>query len=135
MEPKSLKRVITFGTFDVFHLGHLNVLERARSFGQQLIVGVSTDKLTHDKKQRFPVYTQEERRRIVQAIRVVDEVFYEESLELKGNYIQQYKADVLVMGDDWKGEFDEFSSLCDVVYLPRTPSISTTAIIEKIRTE
>ncbi|NNL55454.1 MAG: adenylyltransferase/cytidyltransferase family protein [Woeseia sp.] len=135
MKDKSPKRVITFGTFDVFHLGHLNVLERARSFGHHLIVGVSTDKLTHDKKRRRPVYTQEERRRIVEAIRVVDEVFYEESLELKGDYIQQYQANVLVMGDDWKGEFDEFSSLCDVVYLPRTPSISTTAIIEKIRTE
>ena len=135
MEAKSAKRVITFGTFDVFHVGHLNVLERARSFGHQLIVGVSTDKLTYDKKRRYPVYTQEERFRIVEAIRVVDEVFYEESLELKGNYIQQYQADVLIMGDDWKGKFDEFSSLCDVVYIPRTPSISTTAIIEKIRTE
>lgn len=135
MAGTSVKRVITFGTFDVFHLGHLNILEQASSYGQQLVVGVSTDKLTFDKKRRLPVYTQEERRRIVAAINVVDEVFYEESLELKGDYIQQHHADVLVMGDDWKGKFDEFLSLCDVVYLPRTPSISTTAIIEKIRTK
>ena len=131
----SVKRVITFGTFDVFHLGHLNILEQARSFGHQLIVGVSTDKLTFDKKRRNPVYTQEERRRIVAAINVVDEVFYEESLERKGDYIKQHRANVLVMGDDWKGKFDEFSSMCEVVYLPRTPSISTTAIIEKIKSE
>lgn len=130
-----MKRVITFGTFDVFHLGHLNILEQARSFGHQLIVGVSTDKLTFDKKRRYPVYTQEERRRIVAAINVVDEVFYEESLERKGDYIKQHRANVLVMGDDWKGKFDEFSSICEVVYLPRTPSVSTTAIIEKIKSE
>jgi glycerol-3-phosphate cytidylyltransferase len=128
-----VKRVITFGTFDVFHLGHLNILEQARLFGHHLIVGVSTDQLTFNKKQRYPVYTQEERRRIVAAINVVDEVFYEESLEQKGDYIRQYSADVLVMGEDWKGKFDEFSSICEVAYLPRTPSISTTAIIEKIR--
>lgn len=130
-----MKRVITFGTFDVFHLGHLNILEQARSFGHQLIVGVSTDKLTFDKKRRNPVYTQEERRRIVAAINVVDEVFYEESLERKGDYIKRHRANILVMGDDWKGKFDEFSSMCEVIYLPRTPSISTTAIIEKIKSK
>ncbi len=135
MITESKKRVITFGTFDVFHLGHLNVLERARSFGDELIVGVSTDELTRSKKKRYPVYTQEERLRIVAAIRVVDEVFYEESLDLKGDYIQQHRASVLVMGDDWRGKFDEYSELCEVVYISRTPSISTTAIIEKIRSE
>lgn len=125
--------VITFGTFDVFHVGHLRILQRARSFGSELIVGISTDALNFDKKGKFPVYTQEERREIVDALTCVKQTFYEESLDLKGEYIQRFEADILVMGDDWKGKFDEFSSLCEVVYLPRTPAISTTEVIEKIR--
>jgi glycerol-3-phosphate cytidylyltransferase len=124
---------ITFGTFDVFHVGHLRILERARSYCSALIVGISTDQFNFDKKGRLPVYNQDERREIIQALKCVDAVFFEESLELKGEYIKQYRADVLVMGDDWQDKFDEFSSLCEVVYLPRTPAISTTAVIEKIR--
>ena len=126
-------RVITFGTFDVFHIGHLRILERARQFGDYLLVGVSTDHFTLAKKQRNPVYTQDERCEIIQALRCVDEVFVEESLELKRHYIQHYRADVLVMGDDWAGRFDEFRDICRVEYLPRTPSISTTVVIEKIK--
>lgn len=126
-------RVITFGTFDVFHIGHLRILERARLFGSYLIVGISTDQLNFDKKQRYPVYTQDERQEIISSLRCVDEVFFEESLELKKSYLQKFKADVLVMGDDWSGKFDEFRDICRVEYLPRTPSISTTAVIEKIR--
>ena len=128
-----MKRVITFGTFDLFHLGHLSLLERARNQGDWLIVGVSTDRLNESKKGRPPVYPEGERMRIVQALRVVDEVFPEESLEQKEHYIRLYNAQVLVMGDDWAGRFDTFRNLCDVVYLPRTPSISTTATIERIR--
>lgn len=127
------KRVITFGTYDVFHVGHLRILERARSLGDFLIVGVSSDSLNREKKGRFPIYSQEERLEIVSALRCVDSVFVEVSLELKGHYIRKYSADILVMGDDWCGCFDEFSDLCEVVYLPRTPSISTTEVIEKIR--
>ena len=126
-------RVITFGTFDVFHVGHLRILERARSLGDYLLVGVSTDALNFSKKGREPIYNEHERMEIISAIRYVDEVFLEDSLELKRHYIQTYQADVLVMGDDWKGKFDEFSDICKVVYLRRTPSISTTAVIEKIR--
>jgi len=125
--------VLTFGTFDVFHVGHLRLLERAGALGDSLVVGVSTDKLNIEKKGRPPVYHQDERREIIQALKCVDEVFFEESLALKGEYIKQYKADVLVMGDDWQNKFDEFSSICEVVYLPRTPAISTTEVIEKIR--
>lgn len=128
-------RVITFGTFDVFHIGHLHILDRARQFGDHLIVGVSTDKLNYRKKGRRPVYTQHERYEIISALRCVDEVFLEESLDLKRQYLERYRADVLVMGDDWKGKFDEFSDICRVEYLPRTPSISTTAVIEKIKVE
>ena len=128
-----MKRVITFGTFDVFHAGHLNLLERARQLGDWLGVGVSTDELNRAKKGRRPVYGFDERRRILAALRCVDEVFAEESLEQKRDYLKRYRADILVMGDDWRGRFDEFSDLCKVVYLPRTPSISTTATIERIR--
>jgi glycerol-3-phosphate cytidylyltransferase len=126
-------RVVTFGTFDVFHIGHLRILERARAFGNHLTVGISTDALNFDKKSRYPVYSQEERCEIIRALRCVDEVFLEESLDMKRQYLLKHKADVLVMGDDWKGKFDEFRDICRVEYLPRTPSISTTVVIEKIK--
>jgi glycerol-3-phosphate cytidylyltransferase len=124
--------VITFGTFDVFHVGHLRVIERAASFGDRLVVGVSADELNLRKKDRLPVFTQAERLEIVAALRAVDEVFLEESLELKRDYILKYDAQVLVMGDDWAGKFDDLGDICRVEYLPRTPAISTTALIEKI---
>jgi choline-phosphate cytidylyltransferase len=124
--------VITFGTFDVFHVGHLRVIERAASFGDRLVVGVSADALNLRKKDRLPVFSQAERLEIVGALRAVDEVFVEESLELKRDYILEHDAQVLVMGDDWAGKFDEFEDICRVEYLPRTPAISTTALIEKI---
>lgn len=126
-------RVITFGTFDVFHVGHVNILERARSFGTELYVGVSSDQLNYSKKGRYPIYSEEDRMKIISALSCVDFVFSEESLELKPDYIQQYNADILVMGDDWQGKFDTLSNYCQVKYLPRTPSISTTEIIEVVR--
>ena len=124
--------VITFGTFDVFHVGHLRVIERAAALGDRLVVGVSADALNVRKKGREPVFSQDERLAIVAALKGVDEVFLEESLELKRDYLLQHGADVLVMGDDWRGRFDEFQDICEVVYLARTPAISTTALIEKI---
>lgn len=127
------KTVLTFGTFDVFHVGHLRLLQRAASFGDRLLVGVSSDALNVEKKGRPPVYSQDERTEIIDALKCVDGVFLEESLELKGHYLDKYGADILVMGDDWEGKFDEFSTVCEVVYLPRTPAISTTEVIEKIR--
>jgi glycerol-3-phosphate cytidylyltransferase len=134
-ENLNLVRVITFGTFDVFHIGHLHILERARQLGDYLLVGVSTDQMNFEKKQRYSVYTQDERLEIIRSLRCVDEVFLEKSLELKRQYLLDYQVDILVMGDDWKGKFDEFMDICRVEYLPRTPSISTTAVIEKIRIE
>ena len=130
-----MKRGITFGTFDVFHYGHLRLLERARSLCDHLVVGISSDELNFSKKGRNPTYSFEERSRIVGALKCVDEVFKEESLELKADYIRQFNADILVMGDDWSGKFDWVKPLtgCEIVYLPRTPSISTTEIIERIR--
>lgn len=130
-----VKRVITFGTFDVLHVGHLRILQRARALGDYLIVGVSSDELNVKKKGRLPVFTEAERMTLIGSLRCVDRVFLEESLELKGHYIQRERADVLVMGDDWAGRFDELGDLCEVVYLPRTPAISTTAVIEKIARE
>jgi len=126
--------VITFGTFDVFHVGHLRVIERAAALGDRLVVGVSADALNLKKKGRLPVFSEAERLEIVAALRSVDEVFVEETLEQKREYILRYAADVLVMGDDWAGKFDEFGDICKVHYLTRTPAISTTAIIEKIAT-
>lgn len=128
------RTVITFGTFDVFHVGHLRVIERAAELGDRLVVGVSADALNVRKKGREPVFSESERLAIVAALKAVDEVFLEESLELKRDYIERFAADVLVMGDDWKGRFDHLSDVCEVVYLPRTPAISTTALIEKIST-
>lgn len=128
------KRIVTFGTFDVFHIGHLRILERARALGDYLLVGVSTDQMNFDKKGRYPIYTQKERLEIIRSIRYVDEVFLEESLALKRHYLIKHRADVLVMGNDWAGKFDEFNDICEVRYFTRTPSISTTAIIEKIST-
>jgi glycerol-3-phosphate cytidylyltransferase len=124
--------VITFGTFDVFHVGHVRVLNRAAEFGDRLLVGVSSDQLNQAKKGRRPVFTQEERMEIISNVKSVHGVFLEESLELKRQYVEEHKADVLVMGDDWAGKFDYLGDICKVVYLPRTPSVSTTAIIEHI---
>ena len=111
-----MSRVITFGTFDIFHVGHVRILERAKAMGDTLIVGVSSDALNQSKKGRLPVYSQAERVKIISALKCVDEVFIEESLELKGEYIKQHNADILVMGDDWQGKFDHFNMLCKVHY-------------------
>ncbi len=125
--------VLTFGTFDVLHVGHLHILERAAALGDRLVVGVSSDALNLSKKGRAPVFPQDQRLRIVAALHCVNDVFLEESLELKREYLRRYGADVLAMGDDWRGKFDEFSDVCRVVYFSRTPAISTTAVIEQIR--
>jgi glycerol-3-phosphate cytidylyltransferase len=128
-----MQRVITFGTFDLFHIGHLNLLRRARALGDCLIVGVSSDDLNQSKKAKLPVIPLADRIAIVAGVRYVDEVFVEESLELKGEYLRRHRADVLVMGDDWQGRFDEFTSLCRVEYLPRTPEISSSGLVSALR--
>ena len=132
---KAGKTVITFGTFDLFHVGHLRMLERARALGDRLVVGVSSDKLNFSKKQKNPVFSQGERLEIIAGLRCVDAVFLEETLEQKADYVRAHKAAVLVMGDDWAGKFDWVGKEtgCKVVYLERTPAISTTALVEKIQ--
>lgn len=116
-------RVITFGTFDLLHEGHLRLLQRARDLGDHLIVGVSTDRLNAEKGKRS-FFSQDQRLKCVAALKYVDDVFLEDSLELKDEYIRKWKADLLVMGDDWAGKFDWVS--CKVCYLPRTPGVSST---------
>ena len=124
--------IITFGTFDLFHIGHLRILERAAKMGHRLIVGISTDELNFKKKGRYPIINQEERLLIVKSLSFVTSVFYEESLDLKRAYIINNNATYLIMGDDWINKFDDLKDICDVYYLPRTVDISTTEIIEKI---
>jgi len=127
-------RIITFGSFDLFHIGHLSILQRAKALGDFLIVGVSTDALHYMKKSRYPLFGERERMAIIRSLECVDEVFREESLDGKAHYICQYRANVLVMGDDWAGEFDWCKPYCSVCYLPRTPNISTTRLLREIRT-
>ena len=122
-----MKRVLTYGTFDLLHWGHIRLLKRAKELGDYLIVALSTDEFNALKgKKAYHPY--EERKMMLEAIRYVDLVIPEDSWEQKRHDIQEYHADIFVMGDDWKGKFDELSDLCDVVYLPRTEGISTTKI-------
>jgi choline-phosphate cytidylyltransferase len=127
------RRIITFGTFDLFHIGHLNLITRAAALGDHLIVGVSSDELNLRKKGFLPLFPLRDRLAIVAALRQVDEVFVEESLELKRHYIHDHHADALVMGADWEGKFDDLLDACEVVYLPRTDHISTTSLKERMR--
>ena len=128
-------RVITFGTYDVFHVGHVNILERARLHGSHLIGGVSSDKLNTSKKGRAPIYCEVDRRHILRSLKCVDEVFSEEALELKAEYINFNNADILIMGDDWEGKFDHLKDISEVIYLARTRSVSTTEIVEIVKTK
>ena len=123
-----MKRVITYGTYDLLHYGHINLLTRARALGDYLIVALSTDEFNWNSKQKKCYFSYEKRKQMLEAIRCVDLVIPEENWEQKITDVQLYKADIFVMGDDWKGKFDFLKDYCEVVYLPRTPEISTTAI-------
>lgn len=127
-----MRRVITYGTFDLLHYGHINLLRRAKALGDYLIVALSTDEFNWEGKRKKCFFSYEERRQLLEAIRYVDLVVPEESWEQKVSDIQTYRIDTFVMGDDWKGKFDFLKEYCDVVYLPRTPEISTTRIKEEL---
>lgn len=127
-----MKRVITYGTFDLFHYGHLRLLQRAKLMGDYLIVAVSTDEF-NAVKGKSCCYPFAQRAAIVAAMKHVDLVIPENNWEQKKDDIIFHRADILVMGDDWKGKFDDLSELCQVVYLPRTEGISTTEIKDTIR--
>ncbi|WP_050485216.1 glycerol-3-phosphate cytidylyltransferase [Aeromonas sp. HZM] len=126
-----MKIVITYGTFDLFHVGHIRLLERLSKLGDRLLVGVSTDEF-NDNKGKKSFFSYDERSEILKACRYVDEVFPETDWSQKENDIKRYNADVFAMGDDWKGKFNHLDHLCEVVYLPRTQDISTTHIKNKL---
>lgn len=126
-----MKKVITYGTYDLLHVGHINLLRRAREYGDYLIVVVSSDEFNAIKgKKAF--YSFEDRKKILEAIRYVDEVLPEYTWEQKVDDVVNNNVDVFVMGDDWKGKFDFLKEYCEVVYLPRTDGISTTQIKEEL---
>lgn len=122
-----MKTVITYGTFDILHVGHINLLRRARELGDRLVVGLSTDEFNRGKH-KSALLNYENRKAVLEAIRYVDEVFPERTWEQKAYDIRRYSAAVFVMGDDWEGRFDFLAEHCEVRYLPRTPSVSTTEI-------
>ena len=122
-----MKTIITYGTFDLFHVGHIRLFKRLRQLGDRLVVGVSTDEFNATKG-KVSFYSYEERQEIVAACQYVDEVFAENNWEQKQQDIQQFNADIFAMGVDWEGRFDHLSEFCEVVYLPRTEEVSTTSI-------
>lgn len=128
-----MKKVITYGTFDLFHIGHLNLLRRAKELGDYLIVAVSSDEFNLKEKGKVCQIKDVDRMEIVKAIRYVDEVILEESWDQKVKDVQKYDIDVFVMGDDWKGKFDFLKEYCEVVYLPRTEGISSSQLKEELR--
>ena len=123
-----MKKIITYGTLDLLHYGHINLLQRAKALGDYLIVALSTDEFNWNSKQKKCYFTYEQRKRLLEAVRYVDLVIPEENWEQKINDVKEFKVDTFVMGDDWKGKFDFLKDYCEVVYLPRTPEISTTQI-------
>lgn len=122
-----MKKVITYGTFDLFHMGHLNIIKRAKALGDYLVVAVSSDEFNAIKGKKA-YHNDEERVAILEAIRYVDEVILENDWEQKVRDVKEHNIDLFVMGDDWNGQFDFLSEYCEVVYLPRTDGVSTTQI-------
>lgn len=129
-----MKRVITYGTFDLLHYGHINLLRRAKELGDYLIVALSTDEFNWNEKKKKCYFSYEQRKQLLEAIRYVDLVIPEENWEQKRTDIHEYHADVFVIGDDWKGKFDFLQEEgAEVVYLERTPDISTTTIKQDMK--
>lgn len=127
-----MKKVITYGTFDLLHYGHINILKRARELGDYLVVAISSDEFNKLKNKKS-YFSYEERKLMIEAIRYVDEVIPENTWEQKIEDVKEHDIDVFVMGDDWEGKFDFLKEYCDVVYLPRTEGISTTQIKQELK--
>jgi glycerol-3-phosphate cytidylyltransferase len=129
-----MKKVITYGTFDLLHIGHINLLKRARALGDYLIVAISTDEFNAIKhKQAF--YSFEDRKKILESVKYVDLVIPETCWEQKVDDIKKYGVDIFVIGNDWEGKFDELKDRCEVIYLPRTENISTTKIKRDLKND
>jgi len=128
-----MRTVITYGTFDLLHIGHINLLKRAKAYGERLVVAVSTDEFNLREKNKICVNSYSDRRAILESLRFVDQVIPEENWEQKTTDIEKHGVDVFVIGDDWEGHFDFLKDQCEVVYLPRTSDISTTAIKKLIQ--
>ena len=130
-----MKRVITYGTYDLLHYGHINLLRRAKSFGDYLIVALSTDEFNWKEKHKKTYFSFEQRKQLLEAVRYVDLVIPETDWEQKKTDMHEYHIDVFVMGDDWKGKFDFLEKEgVMVAYLPRTPEISSTQIKKDLHT-
>ncbi len=127
-----MKRIITYGTFDLLHYGHINLLRRAKKLGDYLIVALSTDEFNKKCKNKKCYFSYEKRKQLLEAVRYVDLVIPEESWDQKIADIKLYHIDTFVMGNDWTGQFDFLNDYCEVVYLPRTPEISTTKIKKEL---
>lgn len=128
-----MKKVITYGTFDLLHYGHINLLRRAKELGDYLIVALSTDEFNWNEKGKKCYFTYSQRKQLLEAIRYVDLVIPEECWDQKSRDVKEFRVDTFVMGDDWAGKFDELKEFCEVVYLPRTPEISTTQIKQELK--
>ena len=128
-----MKKVITYGTFDLLHYGHINLLRRAKELGDYLIVALSTDEFNWNEKGKKCYFTYAQRKQLLEAIRYVDLVIPEENWAQKVSDVQEFRVDTFVMGDDWEGKFDFLKDYCEVVYLPRTPEISTTQIKQELK--
>ena len=126
-----MKKVITYGTFDLLHWGHINILKRAKELGDYLVVAISSDEFNAIKG-KAAYHNYENRKLILEAIRYVDEVIPEYTWEQKVQDVQEHDIDLFVMGDDWEGKFDFLKDYCEVVYLPRTEGISTSQIKEDL---
>lgn len=126
-----MKTIITYGTFDILHIGHINILKRAKALGDKLIVAISTDDF-NSKKHKSSLLNYENRKAVVESIRYVDMVIPETNWEQKVTDMDKYNIDIFVMGDDWEGKFDFLKEQCEVIYLPRTEGISTTQIKEDL---
>ena len=123
-----MKRVITYGTYDLLHYGHINLLRRAKELGDYLIVALSTDEFNWEQKRKKCYFNYELRKQLLESVRYVDLVIPEENWEQKISDVKEFRVDTFVMGSDWEGKFDFLKPYCDVVYLPRTPEISSTQI-------
>ena len=129
-----MKRILTYGTYDLLHYGHIRLLKRAKALGDYLIVALSTDEF-NELKGKKAYHSYEERKEMLEAIRYVDLVIPEDNWEQKINDVKEYKVDIVVMGSDWAGSnrFEYLNDYCEVIYLDRTEGVSTTKIKEDLK--